>query len=100
LFIIWGREHGNRRGGWADFKYSQLKLGTIRLTQMFRLDKPDDRFPRHATAWSATTPQRGRSHGRAAQQHRFQVTIGTAGTIRNLAGIATLRAGRSSNGNG
>jgi exopolyphosphatase/guanosine-5'-triphosphate,3'-diphosphate pyrophosphatase len=83
-------------GDERDFQYlDSLKLGTIRLTQMFQLDEPTQPIP--ASHYALV-----RNYVRGAavrtiqqlKQHSFQAVIGTAGTLRNLAGIAAHRAGR------
>lgn len=82
-------------GDERDYHYlDSLKLGTIRLTQMFQLDGPK--------AISAAQYNEVREYARSAairtiqqvRRHRHEVVIGTSGTIRNLAGMAALRAGR------
>ncbi len=88
-------------GDERDFRYlDSLKLGTIRLTQMFQLDQP--RRPISAARYRLVCNYVRSAAVRTIQQlkqHPFDVTIGTAGAVRNLAGVASQRAGRASNGN-
>ena len=84
-------------GDERDFRYlDSLKLGTIRLTQMFRLDHPTK--PVSASRYAKVRDYVRSASIRAIQQlrmHPFDVAVGTSGTIRNLAGIAAQRAGRN-----
>jgi exopolyphosphatase / guanosine-5'-triphosphate,3'-diphosphate pyrophosphatase len=84
-----------------DFKYlDSLKVGTIRLTQMFQLDEPTKPIPKSHYAMVCNYVRNAAVRAiQQLKQHPFEVAIGTAGTIRNLAGIASLRAARAvSNG--
>lgn len=89
-------------GDERDFQYlDSLKLGTIRLTQMFQLDEPSRPIPasRYRRVCDYARSAAVRTIGQL-KQHPFDMTIGTAGTVRNLAGMAAQRSGRSANGNG
>ena len=83
-------------GDERDFRYlDSLKLGTIRLAQMFQLDEPTK--PISASHYGLVRNYVRGAAVRTTQQlkqHSFDVTIGMAGTVRNLAGIASQRAGR------
>jgi exopolyphosphatase/guanosine-5'-triphosphate,3'-diphosphate pyrophosphatase len=84
-------------GDSRDFKYlDSLKLGAIRLTQMFQLDEPTRPIPKSHYALVCNYVRNAAVRAiEQLKQNPFDVAIGTAGTIRNLAGIASLRAGRA-----
>jgi exopolyphosphatase/guanosine-5'-triphosphate,3'-diphosphate pyrophosphatase len=89
-------------GDERDFKYlDSLKIGTIRLTQMFQLDEPSR--PVSSSHYKLVCDYVRSAAVRTIEQlkqHSFDLAIGTAGAVRNLAGIATLRAGRPASENG
>ncbi|HVP12909.1 MAG TPA: Ppx/GppA phosphatase family protein [Phycisphaerae bacterium] len=83
-------------GDSRDFKYlDSLKLGAIRLTQMFQLDDPTKPIPKSLYASVCNYVRNAAVRAiQQVKQNPFDAAIGTAGTIRNLAGMASLRAGR------
>lgn len=88
-------------GDSQDFKYlDSLKVGTIRLTQMFQLDEPTKPIPKSHYAMVCNYVRNAAVRTIEQLRHNpFDLAVGTAGTIRNLAGIASLRANRAaSNG--
>ena len=88
-------------GDERDYKYlDSMKAGTIRLTQMFQLDEPTRPIP---SSHYKLVCQYVRSAAvrtiEQLKQNPFDIVIASAGAARNLAGIASLRAGRPIEGN-
>jgi exopolyphosphatase / guanosine-5'-triphosphate,3'-diphosphate pyrophosphatase len=83
-------------GDEQDYRYlDSVKLGTLRLTQMFALDAPG-RVTRanYAACCDYVRSAAVRTIARL-QPYARDLVVGSSGTLRNLAGICTYAAGRS-----
>ncbi len=85
-------------GDEQDYRYlDSLKLGTIRLTQMFGLDRPNK--PIRAAEYAGVCEYIRSTVVRMCERlkpFRCALAVGSSGTVRNLAAFAGQRAGRGS----
>ncbi len=83
-----------------DYQYlDSLKLGTIRLAQLFQLDRTAR--PLRAREYAAVCDYVRSAAVRTVERLRalhFSLAVGSSGTLRNLAALAAHRAGRPPGG--